>query len=405
MSIAIIGCGIVGSAISEQLIRRKVTNKIKLIDLDIKKTKKTYSYLKSLDKKIILEKYQANGIKKNDLANIIIDDDLVINAASPLCNIPIMTSCLKTDTNYIDLASDPFEYPDLKGTSFSDQLKLHDSFKKKKLLAITNTGFAPGLTDLLSKNVVNEYLLDQIDYIKIYLAEKIISKKFVVSWSPYMFLLESISPPTVYINKKIETIETENSFRKIIFPKPIGNIKLTVFSGHPELKTIPFYLDIPIDYIEICGGYILNDMEFNEIIIKALRDKIGKSIIFNGDIFEILSTSFENPDEFINNYKTGNIKNEYAACIFKLKGKKGNKTFEYKAIMEHNLKDVYKIFCSGSVSSFMVSIIPAILAEKIINKKISQTGVIAPAGLKNVNEIIEECKKFGLSIKESNKWF
>ena len=48
MSIAIIGCGIVGSAISEQLIRRKVTNKIKLIDLDIKKTKKTYSYFRKI---------------------------------------------------------------------------------------------------------------------------------------------------------------------------------------------------------------------------------------------------------------------------------------------------------------------------------------------------------------------
>ncbi len=400
MSIAIIGCGIVGKAISEQLINKKVTKNIKLIDIDKNKIANTFDFLKSINNNVNLEKYQINALITKKLNRYLKDIDLVINASSPLCNIPIMKSCLITKTNYMDLASDPFEYPDLKNTSFKDQLVLNDSFKNNNIIAITNTGFAPGFTDILSKNLTNNFSLSSIDYIKIYLAEKIISNKFVVSWSPYIFLLESISPPTVYKNKKIINIDTEESFREILFPNPIGKIKLTVFSGHPELKTIPYHINIPIEYIEISGGYSLNNMGFNEIIIKALRDRIGKSVIFKGDIFEILSKSFENPEEFISLFRKGEIKNEYSTCIFKLKGKSQNKKLNYKAIIKHDLNDISKRFFSGSVSSYMVSIIPVILSKKILSNDIIEKGVIAPAGLDNTNEIIEECKKFGLNLEE-----
>jgi hypothetical protein len=146
-------------------------------------------------------------------------------------------------------------------------------------------------------------------------------------------------------------------------------------------------------------------MNFNDIIIKALRDKISKSIIFDGDIFELLSSSFENPDNFIDLYKKGNIKNEHSTCIFNLKGRKGNNNIEYQAIINHNLKDISKKFISGSVSAYMVSFIPVILAEMIIKKNILEKGVIAPAGLKNSSDILEESKKLGLNIEESYEWF
>lgn len=404
MAIAIIGCGAVGSAITEQLVKRDVVDKIKLIDTDIKKMDRVLQNLKATNGKLFYSSFQLNATKTNDIMDELKDMDLVINAASPICNIPIMKACLKSNTNYIDLASDPFEYPDIKGTSFNDQLKLHNDFLKKEILAVTNTGFSPGFTDILSKYITSKNSLDSIEYIKIYFGEKIEASKFVVSWSPYIFLLESISPPTVYKNNKIITIDSEQSYRKVRLPPPIGKIKLTIFSGHPELMTIPKYIDIPIDYIEISGGYKLNNMEFNDILIKALREKVGESTFFNGDIFEILSTSFENPDKFIDNYKNGIIKNEFSACVFKLRGKKQNKTLEFQATIKHNLKEVFKTFSSGSVSSFMVSFVPVVIAEKIILKEITEKGVIAPAGLNNASEIIEECKNMGLNIRESVEW-
>lgn len=405
MSIAIIGCGAVGSAITEQLVRRGIVHKIKLVDSDIKKVKRVLRNSNQINDKINYSSVQLNATKTKDIEEILKDMELVINAASPVCNIPIMTACLKSDTNYIDLASDPFEYPDIEGTSFDDQLKLHNEFVNKNLLAVTNTGFSPGFTDLLSKHVINKNSLDSIEYIKIYLGEKIEASKFVVSWSPYIFLLESISPPTVYKNNKIITVDSEQSYRKVKLPPPIGKIKLTIFSGHPELRTIPKYIDIPIDYIEIGGGYQLNDMEFNDILIKALREKVSESTFFNGDIFEILSTSFENPDNFIDNYKQGIIKNEFSACIFELRGKKQNKTLDFRATIKHNLKEVFKKFSSGSVSSFMVSFVPVVIAEKIILGEITEKGVIAPAALSMASEIIEECKNMGLNLRESIDWY
>ena len=65
-----------------------------------------------------------------------------------------------------------------------------------------------------------------------------------------------------------------------------------------------------------------------------------------------------------------------------------------------NLKEVIKTFFSGNVASFMVSIVPSIVTEKILSNEITERGVIAPAGLSSASEILEECKNMGLNFKE-----
>ena len=405
MVIAIIGCGAVGSAIAEQLVKRGNVNKIKLADSNIRKVNKILNILTWINNKVELIPIQIDAKKTEDIEKFLKGVNVVINAASPICNIPIMKACLKSGTNYIDMASDPFEYPGIEGTSFDEQLKLNNEFVNKNLLALTNTGFSPGFTDLLCKHVVTKNSLESIEYIKVYLAEKIESDKLVVSWSPYILLLETIYPPTVYMENKIVSVDAEKSSRNVMFPGPIGEIKVRPFNGHPELRTIPDFIDIPVDYIEIGGGFLLNSMGFNDIIVEALRKKVIESTFFHGDILEILSTSFENPDKFIENYNQGVIKNEFIACVFEIKGKRNNKTLEYLATFENDLKAVIRNFYSGSVSSFVVSLVPSIIAEKILFKEITEKGVLAPAGLSNASEIIEECKKMGLNFKESERWY
>ena len=405
MTIAIIGCGAVGSAIAEQLAKRGNINKIKLADSDVNKIKKHLNTLQKINPEIEYCAVQINAMNTEAVEIILKDVTVVINAASPVCNIPIMKACLISNTNYIDLASDPFEYPDIEGTSFDDQLRLHNEFLNKNLLALTNTGFSPGFTDILCKHVISRNSLDSLEYVKVALGERIYSNKLVVSWSPYILLLEAISQPTIYKKKEIVNVDSEQSSRTVTFPGPIGEIEVRIFSGHPELRTISDYVDIPIDCIEISGGYLLNNMNLNDIIVEALRKKVNETTFFEGDIFQILSTSFENPDNFIENYKNGIIKNEFTACVFEIKGKRNNENLEYHATIEHDLKEVIKTFSSGSVASFLVSFVPTIIAEKILFKEITEKGVLAPAGLSNASEIIEECKKMGLNFKESEKWY
>jgi saccharopine dehydrogenase-like NADP-dependent oxidoreductase len=356
--------------------------------------------LQKINDDVELESFHIDAMNIDNLGKCLKDASLVINSASPICNIPIMKSCLNSNTHYMDLASDPFNYPDIKGTSLDDQIKLHNEFLKKDLLAVTNTGFSPGFTDILCKHVITENSLDRLDYFKVYMVEKILSDKLVSSWSPYILLLETINQPTVYDKGKIVTVD-HNKLSKIInFSDNIGEIKVMPVNGHPELRTIPDFINIPIKYLEIAGGFLINDLSINDIIVELLRKKVKVSSYFEGDIFQILASSFDNQENFIHNYKNGVIKNEFISCLFEIKGKSNGKIIEYKAIIEHDLKDVIQNFLSGNVASFIVSLVPSIIAEKILYNEINERGVIAPAALSSASEILKECKERGLNFKE-----
>lgn len=399
-----IGCGASGSAIAMQLAKSGLKN-IKLADVDPLRANKLSNNLHSVNKKISVDEFRINATNKTEIDKVLYDVDVVINSASPRCNIPIMKACLDTGTNYIDLASDPFRYSGIvEETTLDEQLKLDDNFKKKDLVAITNTGFSPGFTDILCRHIVDDNKLDSIEVVKIYIGERIEADKLVVSWSPYILLLESISPPTIFENGKIFEVDSQKNLRHFEFPKPIGKIEVKTANGHPELRTIPEFIDVPVKHLEVAGGVVLNNLELNDLIVEALSRKVRESVIFNGDILEILSSVFENPDDFAENYKKGVIKKENSCCIIEIKGRRKRQNLDYHAVIQHDISETIKKIPIASVSTYMVSFTPAIIAREIILGKIKERGVIAPAALSIASDIVIECKEIGLSIEESVKW-
>ena len=404
IKVALIGCGASGSVIAAQLANEGVST-IKLVDVDLAKANKLLDFLHSSNQDIIVDVSKIDAKESKKVEEILDDVKVVINAASPVCNIPIMRACLKSDTSYIDLASDPFRYSGvIEGTTLDEQLELNDEFMDKGLVAVTNAGFSPGFTDLLCRHVVEDNDLDVVDSIKIFLGERVESDKLVVSWSPYMLLLETICPPTVYDKNKIVEIDSQKSIKYIKFPQPIGEIEVKIFNGHPELRTIPDFMNVPVKYVEIAGGAMLNNLRLNDLIVEALSRKVKESVIFNGDVLEILSSVFENPDEFAENYKSGVIKKENSCCLIEIKGMKKKKILEYRAVIQHDISEVIEKISIASVPTFMISFVPAIIAREIIMGRVNERGVIGPATLAIASEIIRECKEMGLNIKESVKW-
>ncbi|MFB6089371.1 MAG: saccharopine dehydrogenase family protein [Candidatus Aenigmatarchaeota archaeon] len=404
MEIALIGCGASGSAIAIQLAKSELRT-IKLVDIDLNRSNKLLNILHSINSELVVDEFRIDTTKTKEIKKILSNVNVVINAASPTCNVPVMKACLNSDTNYIDLASDPFRYSGvMKGTTLDEQLELNEKFIKNDLVAVTNAGFSPGFTDVLCKHVVEDNNLDFLEEVKIYLGEKIESKKLVVSWSPYMLLLESISPPTVFHNGKIIEIGSQKSLRDFKFPEPLGKIEVKTANGHPELRTIPEFIDVPVKHVEVAGGTVLNKLELNDLIVEALSKKAKESVIFNGDIIEILSSVFENPDEFTENYKKGLIKKENVCSVIEIKGKKNKRMLNYRAVIQHSIEETIKKIPTASVSTFLVSFTPAIIAREIISGKIEERGVVAPASLNIASEIIKECKETGLNIKESFEW-
>jgi len=402
MTVAIIGCGSAGSAIAAQLVIKKNIKKITLIDNDLIKIKNLKIELSKLDKKLECSIYNINARKTTELINILKNIEVVINASSPLCNIPIMKACLKTKSNYLDLASDPFNYPGVnKDTTLDSQLELNNTFINKNLIAITNAGASPGFSDLLVKYISEKHQLDEILKIGIYFIEIVKSEKFITSWSPYTLLLETMYPATIFKDNKI--IELENNQRKkfIQFSKPFGKMEIMLFNGHPELRTIPDFLNIPIRYIEVGGGFMLNNLDLEDILLEAMRKILNKSPLVKGNLIEILASSFEKSDKFLKYYKNKKIKKDVISCLVEIEGKNKNKKIKYKVSSTVDLEENFKVVPLSTASSFMVSIVPSVLTNMILHNQIAEKGVIAPAALSNASDIIDECKRYEINFNES----
>jgi len=402
MTVAIIGCGSSGSAIASQLVVKKNIKKLTLVDDDLKKIKKLVTELSKIDKKLECSIYKINARKTTDLIQNLRDIDVIINASSPLCNIPIMKACLKTKSNYLDLASDPFSYPGInKDTTLDSQLELNKPFINENLIAITNAGASPGFSDLLVKYISEKHLLDEILKIGVYFIEIVKSEKFIASWSPYTLLLETMYPATIFKDNKI--IELENNQRKKIiqFSKPFGKMEIMLFNGHPELRTIPDFLKIPIRYIEVGGGFMLNNLDLENILLEAMRRILNKSPLVKGNLIEILASSFEKPDKFLKYFKDKKIEKDIISCLVEIEGKNKNKKIKYKVSSTVDLEKIFNVVPLSTASSFMVSIVPSVLTDMILQNKISEKGVIAPAALSNASDIINECKRYKIDFNES----
>jgi len=400
MSVIIIGCGGSGSAIASQLSGYGI-DRIKLADYSLATAENLMEKLQKTKSGIEFEAITLNAEKTTEVKKALAGTDVVINSASPLCNISIMKACIISGTNYIDLASDPFSYPGVApNTTLDSQMMLNGAFEKKGLIAVTNAGASPGFSDILCKHAAKKYGMEAIKHVKIYFAEVIESDRLIVGWSPYIFLLESLFPATVYQNKNISEIAFQKRQKKIKFPQPVGKMNVTLLNGHPELRTIPEFMNIPVEYVEIGGGVLLNSSESYDIIMEALSRRIKESVILNGDILKNMSMEFEHPDKLVEYYNEGFVKKELLSCSIDILGVKQNKKVQYNASVTLDIKKVTKTSPLASATSYMVSVAPSIIAKKIIEGDIAEKGVIAPAALDSASDIVEESKNMGLNLKE-----
>jgi len=404
MNYSIIGCGGTGLAIAINLTRDNSTTNLICIDSDQKKLSKVKRVLGAINSRVSIELKNIDARQSVLIEKAIFGSKVAINAASPQCNMSIMRACLNAEVNYIDLASNPFDYPGLeKGTTLDEQFALRNEFESKNLLAVTNTGYSPGFTDLVCKDFVSRQNVDSLKSVKIYFGEIIKASKLVCSWSPYTLMLEAVSPSTAYSNGKIIELGMNESLKKVEFPKPIGTLKVKTFNGHPELRTITEFLGVPVDYLEVGGGMFLNNLDLNDMIVVALSNQTKKSIKFEGDIFEILAKSFEPSDLFAENFKKGIIQDEIFCSIIQIEGLRSGKKISYKMLVQHDLKEVLKKMPEVSIATFVVSVVPSILTAMISKGDITQKGVIVPAQLENASSIIEHAKKSGLNVTEELK--
>ena len=227
MRIALLGAGIIGRAIVQDLADGEDVSEILVADVDEDAARAAAA--------LAGERGRAARVDVTDhdaTAALLRGMDACINAVAYRFNLDVMRACLLADVPYLDL-----------GGLFHmtrRQLELDGDFRRAGLTAVLGMGSCPGVA-----NVQAGYLgrhLDTVRRIRIYNgSHPLADDPFNAPYSPETILDEITRPAMVFRDGQFVERPPLSEEEFVLFPEPIGYAK-THLSLHSEVATIPLSL-------------------------------------------------------------------------------------------------------------------------------------------------------------------
>jgi lysine 6-dehydrogenase len=234
-----------------------------------------------------LKKQDINFLKL-DLENIkqikkyLKNYDVVISAVHYKYNFILAKIAIETKTHFIDLGGN--------NDIVKKELGLFSKAKKNCITIIPDCGLAPGLTSIITKDIVEQ--LDLVNFVKLRVGGLPQNPKpplnYQIVFSPYGLINEYVEDAIILDKGKILKKKSMTDLETIDFPEPFGQLEAFLTSG--GCSTLPFsykknigYLDYKtIRYKGHCERFkLFLDMGF----ASEEKIEIGKQKFISRDIF------------------------------------------------------------------------------------------------------------------------
>lgn len=238
MKIVVLGAGMMGRAISYDLCRYSNFDFITITDKDRKTLRSAEKFLKNQEINFDILDIE----KTNDIKNCFEKNDIAISAVPYNFNYHLTKTAIKTKTHFLDLGGNN----DIVGK----QRDLFSKAKKKDVIIIPDCGLAPGMTSLITRDLVDT--LDSVDYVKIRVGGLPINPKpplnYQIVFSPNGLINEYIEDAIVLNNGKIIQKKSMTELEEITFPYPFGKMEAFLTSG--GCSTLPYTYQDKIRYLD-----------------------------------------------------------------------------------------------------------------------------------------------------------
>ena len=226
--VLIIGVGAQGSTIAKRLNEEENVSQIICADYDLKAANDLGNSLKKATA------VQVNANVVNDIVKVADNADIIVNGLPIQFNMNVMEAALKIGADYQDLCMTDMDGKTSEEATrfvFEEQGK---RFQEKGVLALTNTGSAPGLVNVVVRETTE--MLDACDSIEMNVYEGVWSKKFIPFWwSPEVAFDDMGEVPTRFVNGKF--VDTE----------PFANPVMIKFKGvDKEIRMVDHSHEEPI---------------------------------------------------------------------------------------------------------------------------------------------------------------
>lgn len=167
------------------------------------------------------------------------ESEIVLNVASPYCNVPLMDACAEAGAHYIDTAVAEEEHIENSPAPWYEQYEWprRPNFENKGLTALLGIGFDPGVVNVFCAYAKKHYFdsIDTIDIIDINGGDH--GKYFATNFDPDTNLREIMEDVIYWEDGAFRTIPHHSKEREVTLPA-VGTHK--VYSmGHDELHSLP----------------------------------------------------------------------------------------------------------------------------------------------------------------------
>ena len=381
MNILVIGSGMMGQAITYDLLKNSNFDKISIADINKKNLDSAKNFLKT--KEIFFKELDVK--KAIDVKKIFKQNDIVISAIPYQYNFDLTKIAISTKTHFLDLGGN--------NTIVNKQKKLMKKAKLKKINIIPNCGLAPGIASTITRDIVNE--LENIKFVKIRVGGLPIKPKsplnYQIVFSPNGLINEYVEDSVILQNKEIIKKKSMTEIEKIIFSKPFGIMEAFLTSG--GCSTLPYTYQDKIDYLDYktirYPGHCKKFKVLLDIILGDEKTIIIKNIKIKPREFLIESLKKNLP---INKKDVVLLKIESEG---ELNGRKISLT--YTLIDYYNEKQ--KLTAMMRTTGFPISIIAQMIERKIIKKR----GVYCPEEIVPCEQFFKDLKKREIIIRKEFK--
>jgi lysine 6-dehydrogenase len=377
MNVAVLGSGMIGKAITFDLLKNSNFDKIAIVDYNKNSLLSAKNFLQGEKLNFI----QMNINKSSEINSIFKNFDLAISAIPYLYNFKLAKKAVKFKTHFLDLGGN--------NNIVENERKLFKKAKEQKITIIPDCGLAPGLVSIITRDIVET--LDYVNFVKIRVGGLPLKPKpplnYQIVFSLDGLINEYVEDSMVLDHGRIVKMKSMTNVEKIIFPNPFGELEAFLTSG--GCSTLPYTYRNEIDYLDYKTIRYPGHCEKFKFLLDIGFGSEDSIRIMEHDII---------PRKFLIQLlkkKLPKIGRDVVLLKIFSKGLKDNKKINLEFTMIDYYDDNNRITAMMRTTGFSVSII----AQMIENGLLYKHGVFCPEEIIPPSNFYQELNKRNIKIK------
>jgi Saccharopine dehydrogenase NADP binding domain len=239
VNVAIIGCGVEGSALAGLLVREDAVDQLLLVSRDGQRARALQERLHGWASTAAerCSSYAADAGDRAQLVRALGAADIVVQATLPETNPVVLEACLEVGAHYLDMIAYGYEGAGVPFEKTVDAcLAFDERFRSADLLAISNTGASPGLNDLLARQLSEG--MASVGRITVRWADRSDAPDLMPPMTADHIYTICMPSPTAWESGKLVDLDLFADAEDFEFPDPIGKMRMLPAGRQPDLRTI-----------------------------------------------------------------------------------------------------------------------------------------------------------------------